>query len=126
MKVNGWGEERKINDELAMPFLVRDREQGLKQNLSQMESSLNYIYSCNLSVHRAPDIYVVRVVSNPTSYSMYNMYKTYYMYNITTFFFIKSSSLEWFKFIHQAASIFSLFGNQPTGQEFLTLNRAAI
>jgi hypothetical protein len=43
MKVNGWGEERKINDEPAMPFLVRDRERGLKQNLSQMESSLNYI-----------------------------------------------------------------------------------
>jgi hypothetical protein len=43
MTENGWGEERKINGEPAMPFLVRDREGGMKQNLSQMVSSLNYI-----------------------------------------------------------------------------------
>jgi hypothetical protein len=43
MTENGWGEERKINGEPATPFLVRDREECLKQNLLQMESSLNYI-----------------------------------------------------------------------------------
>jgi hypothetical protein len=43
MTENGWGEERKINGEPTTPFLVTDKERGLKQNLMQMESSLNYI-----------------------------------------------------------------------------------
>jgi hypothetical protein len=44
MTENGLGEERKINGEQATPFLVRDREGGLKQNLLQMESSLKNIF----------------------------------------------------------------------------------
>jgi hypothetical protein len=43
MTENGWGKERKINDEPAMPILVTGGEGGLKQNLQQIDSSLNYI-----------------------------------------------------------------------------------
>jgi hypothetical protein len=43
MMENGWGEERKINGELAMPILVVDREGRLKQNLQKMDGSLTYI-----------------------------------------------------------------------------------
>jgi hypothetical protein len=39
----GWGKERKINGEPAMPFLVVGGERKLKQNLLQMDGSLNYI-----------------------------------------------------------------------------------
>jgi hypothetical protein len=41
MTENGWGEERKINGEPATPVLVAGGEGGLKQNLRQMDGSLN-------------------------------------------------------------------------------------
>ncbi len=40
---NGWGEDRKINGEPATPIPVTGKEEGLKQNLLQMDGSLNYI-----------------------------------------------------------------------------------
>jgi hypothetical protein len=42
MTANGWGKERKINGEPAMPILVTGGEGRLKQNLREMDSSLNY------------------------------------------------------------------------------------
>jgi hypothetical protein len=43
MKENGWGKERKINGVLATPILVIGGIGRLKQNLQQMDGSLNYI-----------------------------------------------------------------------------------
>jgi hypothetical protein len=43
MTENGWGKERKINNKLAMPILVAGGLWGLKQNLLQMEGSINCI-----------------------------------------------------------------------------------
>jgi hypothetical protein len=43
MTKNGWGKVRKINGEQAMPILVTGGEGKLKQNLQQMDGSLNYI-----------------------------------------------------------------------------------
>jgi hypothetical protein len=43
MMENGQGEERKINGEPAMPILVADGEEGLKQNLREMDGSLTFI-----------------------------------------------------------------------------------
>ncbi len=40
---NGWGKERKTNGKPATLILVADEEEGLKQNLRQMNGSLNYI-----------------------------------------------------------------------------------
>jgi hypothetical protein len=40
---NRWGEERKINRERAMLILMTDGEGKLKQNLWQMNGSLNHI-----------------------------------------------------------------------------------
>ncbi len=53
MTENGWGETRKINGKPATPILVVGGEWKLKQKLRQMDGSLNYIYSQNLSVHRS-------------------------------------------------------------------------
>jgi hypothetical protein len=41
MTENGRGEERKINSEPATPILVADGEGGPKQNLREMDGSLN-------------------------------------------------------------------------------------
>ncbi len=44
MTENGWGETKKINGEPATPILVVGEEWKLKQNLRQMDGSLNYIF----------------------------------------------------------------------------------
>jgi hypothetical protein len=43
MMENGRGEERKINGKPATPILVEDGEEGLKQNLQEMDCFLAYI-----------------------------------------------------------------------------------
>jgi hypothetical protein len=43
MKENGRAKERKINGKPATPILVAGGEGGLKQNLKQMDGSLNCI-----------------------------------------------------------------------------------
>jgi hypothetical protein len=43
MMENRWGKERKINGESAMPIPRAGGEKKPKQNLGQMDGSLNYI-----------------------------------------------------------------------------------
>jgi hypothetical protein len=64
---NGWGEERKINGELATPIVVKGGEGGGAEPFANgWLFKLYFIHATSLC-NGAPDIYVVRVVSIPTS-----------------------------------------------------------
>jgi hypothetical protein len=68
MTEHGWGKERKINGELAMPILVAgERAAEAKPSANGRLFKLYFIHATSSST-LTPDIYVVRVVSNPTSY----------------------------------------------------------
>jgi hypothetical protein len=65
----GWGKEKKINGEPAMPILVAGGGGAEAKSMANGRLFKLYFFHTTSPCTAAPDIHVVRVVSIPTLYS---------------------------------------------------------